>query len=387
VSAVVGLTALGFGRFAYALLLPLMREGLALSYAQAALITGANLFGFFGGAVLGGSLAAPFGARPVAGTALGLAAIGAGMTAVSEAALMVAGAQFIVGLGAGGAVVPAQNVPIAWFPPERRGFASGLPNVGIGAGLVLVGAGFPALLSLEIVGLTSWRLAWATIAAALLAGSALTFWLLRESPAVARARGSIAGAFRIRRIWYLGAVYFFFGFSYLSYVTFFGAAVAGQRGWEPAAIGAAWAAGGVASIASGVIWGVIGDRLGRARAISLIFGVQALSYLIMALVPWNFAVHVSVVLWGITAWAIPGLAAAVATDYVGPRMVHPAMALVNAAGSVGQMSGPVVSGYAVDHTASFVPGLLLTAAVALLGAVLARSLAAHGASGPGGTEA
>jgi MFS family permease len=382
VSALVGLTALGFGRFGYALLLPLMRDGLGLSYTQAGLISGANLFGFLAGALLGGTSAGWFGARPVVGTALVLAAAGAGLTAVSHAAMAVACWQFLVGFGAGGAIVPAQNLPVVWFPPRRRGFASGLPSVGIGVGLVVVGVGLPALLSREILGLTGWRLAWATIGSALLAVSAFSFWLLRDAPSATGETGLIRNAFRVRRIWRLCVVYFFFGFSYLSYVAFFGAAIAGERHWEPTAVGRAWAVAGMLSISSGLIWGALSDRVGRRLSISLAFGVHALAYLIMALVPWDGAVYVSVVLWGFSAWAIPSLAVAVATDYIGARLVHPAMALVNLVGAVGQMSGPVVTGYTIDLTRSFVPGLVLAATVALLGAIAALTLAEASRGGP-----
>ncbi|MEK7878994.1 MAG: MFS transporter [candidate division NC10 bacterium] len=381
VSALVGLTALGFARFGYALLLPLMREGLGLSYAQAGWISGANLCGFLGGALLGGMLAGWFGARPVVGTALVLAALGAGLTAVSQAPMAVVGWQFLVGFGAGGAIVPAQNLPVVWFPPPRRGFASGIPSAGIGVGLVVVGMAFPALLPLTIRGLTGWRLAWAAIGGALLAVSVLSFWLLRESPAARRETGRVRDVFRIPGVWRLCGVYIFFGYSYLSYVAFFGAAVAGQRHWAPAAIGGAWAIGGMLSISSGLIWGALSDRIGRRRAVSLVFGVMALAYLTMALVPWDFAVYASAALWGIAAWAIPSLAVAVADDYVGARMLHPVMAIVNVVGAVGQMSGPVVTGYTVDLTGSFVPGLVLAAVVALAGGATALTLAERSGDG------
>jgi len=378
VSALVGLTALGFGRFAYALLLPLMREGLGLSYTQAGLVSGANLFGFLAGALSGGTLAAWFGVRPVVGTALLLAALGAGLTGVSHAAPAVVGWQFLAGFGAGGAIVPAQNLPVVWFPARRRGLASGIPSVGIGVGLVVVGMAVPRILPLAILGLTGWRLAWAMIGGALLAVSALSFWLLRESPAARLQTGRIRDAFRIPGIWRLCVVYFFFGFSYLSYVAFFGATLAGQRHWEPAAVGGAWAIAGILSIGSGLCWGALSDRAGRRLSISLAFGVHALAYFSMALIPWDGAVYVSVVLWGLSAWAIPSLAAAVAVDYMGARLVHPAMALVNLVGAAGQMSGPVVTGYAVDMTGSFAPGLVLAAAVALAGAGTALALAESG---------
>lgn len=351
-----------------------MRDGLGLSYTQTGFISAANLFGFLGGALLGGSLAAQFGTRPVAGTVLALATGGAALTALGPGALLVACGQFLVGAGTAGAIVPVQNLPIAWFPRRNRGFASGLPSAGVGIGLVVVGVGFPVLLPVELLGLSGWRLAWATIGAVLLCASAFCFWLLRESPEAARETGSILDAFRVRRIWRLCVVYFFFGFSYLSYVAFFGATLAGQRHWEPAAVGRAWATAGMLSISSGLIWGALSDRTGRRLSISLAFGVHALAYLSMALVPWDGAVYISVVLWGFSAWAIPSIAAAVATDYMGARLVHPAMALVNLVGAAGQMSGPVVTGYAVDLTRSFAPGLVLAATVALLGGAAALTL-------------
>lgn len=372
VSAFVGLTALGLSRFAFAVLLPAMRDGLALSYADAGLVTSANLFGFLVGSLAGGALAASRGARAVVTGALGLAAAGATLTALGGSALVVAGAQFVVGLGTGGAIVPAQNLPVIWFPPSQRGFASGLPSAGIGIGLVVVGALFPALLARETFGLAGWRLAWLTIAAALGASAACAGAVLRDRPSAARA--PVTEGLRSRLIWRLSATYFFFGFSYVSYAAFFGVALAAERGWDVAAAGGAWALGGALSIASGLAWGALSDRLGRRQTIALVFALQAVAYLVMAFAPGDGAVYVSVTLWGITAWAIPSLAAAVATDYVGARVVHASMGLVSLAGGVGQMSGPIVTGYAADLTSSFVPGFVIAAALALAGSAMASRL-------------
>jgi MFS family permease len=372
VCAGVGLTALGFGRFAFAVLLPAMRDGLGLSYAEAGIVTGANLLGYLVGCLVAGALAESRGVRAVVSAALALAAAGAGLTALGGSGPAVAGAQLIVGLGAGGAMLPAQNLPVIWFPPRRRGFASGLPSAGIGIGLVVAGTLFPAFLAHELFGLAGWRLAWLTIGGALLAAAlGARVWLAGGRGA---APSSLVDALRTRRIWRLSAVYFLFGFSYISYVAFFGAALAAERHWDAAAAGRAWAMGGALSIASGLVWGALSDRLGRRWTIVLVFAVQAASYLTMALAPSDGAVYASVALWGITAWAIPGLASAVATDDVGPRLVHAAMALVTLVGAAGQMSGPMVTGWVADLTRSFVPGLVLAAALALAGSAIAATL-------------
>jgi MFS family permease len=374
VSALVGLTALGLSRFAYALLLPLMRDSFSLHSTGAGLLSSANLCGFLVGALVGGAFAARVGTRSVISGGLALGTVGAGLTAFGQGATSVAGWQFLVGCGAGAAMIPAQNLPMLWFPAAKRGFASGLPTAGVGMGVVLVGIGFPWLLGLEVNGLTGWRLAWLGIGGMLLIAALLAGLLLQESPQ-AKAHGGDAGeAVKTWRVWHLCLVYLLFGFSYLSYVAFFGIVLSGQRHWLPGASGRAWALGGILSIPSGLLWGALSDRIGRRQAIGLVFSVQALSYLILAAWPWDGAVYLSVILWGVTAWATPALVAALATDYVGARLVHPVMGLVNVVGAIGQISGPIVAGYAIDRSGSFAAAPFIAASGALLGAIGAFTL-------------
>jgi MFS family permease len=176
-------------------------------------------------------------------------------------------------------------------------------------------------------------------------------------------------------------VYLLFGLSYLSYVAFFGIVLSNHRHWLPGASGRAWALGGILSIFSGLLWGALSDRIGRRQAIGLVFSVQALSYLILAVWPWDGAVYLSVVLWGVTAWATPALVAALATDYVGVRLVHPVMGLVNVVGAIGQIGGPIVAGYAIDRSGSFAAAPLIAASGALLGALAALTLPEQRRSG------
>jgi predicted MFS family arabinose efflux permease len=272
-------------------------------------------------------------------------------------------------------MIPAQNLPMLWFPAVKRGFASGLPTAGVGVGVVLVGVGFPWLLGLEMNGLTGWRLAWLAIGGMLFIATVLAGLLLQESPQAKKAQSGDAGeAMRAWRIWHLCLVYLLFGFSYLSYVAFFGAVLGSQRHWSPAASGWAWALGGILSIPSGLLWGVLSDRIGRRQAIGLVFSVQTLSYLALAAWPWDGAVYLSVMLWGVTAWATPALVAALATDYVGARLVHPVMGLVNVVGAIGQISGPIVAGYATDLSGNFAAAPFIAASGALLGAIGAFTL-------------
>jgi MFS family permease len=59
--------------------------------------------------------------------------------------------------------------------------------------------------------------------------------------------------YRIREMWYLGFVYFMYGFSYIIYMTFFAAYLIKEMGLSQAQAGAIWAMVGGLSIFCGVI--------------------------------------------------------------------------------------------------------------------------------------
>ena len=68
----------GFGRMAYTLILPAMKDGLHFTYAQLGLLGTGNFIGYLSLAIIGGFLAAKFGTRIV----ITLALILMGMTMI-----------------------------------------------------------------------------------------------------------------------------------------------------------------------------------------------------------------------------------------------------------------------------------------------------------------
>src|SRR5512147_2379451 len=60
----------GFGRMAYTLILPSMKDGLHFTYAQLGLLGTGNFIGYLSMAIIGGFLAAKFGTRIVITLAL-----------------------------------------------------------------------------------------------------------------------------------------------------------------------------------------------------------------------------------------------------------------------------------------------------------------------------
>ncbi|NCC34522.1 MAG: YbfB/YjiJ family MFS transporter, partial [Chloroflexia bacterium] len=152
-----GAVALGFGRFAYALLLEPMRTDLNWSYAQAGLIGSANAIGYLAGTMLVGLAVARWGAPLTVRIALVLTSLSlllTGLLSLFPALLVL---RILTGLGGGliyvgGATVVMNRSGTAGRPPL------GLYYSGPGIGIAISGLAVPPLLaSLQQDG---WRTIW-----------------------------------------------------------------------------------------------------------------------------------------------------------------------------------------------------------------------------------
>ena len=123
------------------------------------------------------------------------------------------------------------------------------------------------------------------------------------------------------------------------------------------------------SIFCGLIWGTVSDLIGRKYGLALVYLAQAASYATFALWRNPAGYTVSAILFGLTAWSIPGIVAAACGDYLGPRLAPAALGFVALFFGLGQAAGPSVAGAIADATGSFGPAFLLAAGVAFLGGV------------------
>ena len=315
------IAAHGFGRMAYTIMLPAMKDGLKFDYTQLGLLGTGNFVGYLSMAIIGGFLAARFGTRIVITLALVLLGITLMLTGLAHSFGFALSMRFLTGLGNGAAYVPAMALGSAWFAMKRRGFATGIVSGGIGAGTLISGLLVPPILS--SYGIEGWRNAWYILGGIALVIAAIVFVLIRsrpdekgllpvgasekEAPPAIPTGPKISTlqwstVYRKRSVWFLGLVYFFYGASYIIYVTFFAAYLVKEIGLTQAYAGGLWAMVGALSTFCGVIWGGISDRLGRSRGAALAYLVLALSYIIFAVIKVPFGFYLSAILFGLTAW-------------------------------------------------------------------------------------
>ena len=388
------IAAHGFGRMAYTIILPAMKDGLQFDYTQLGLLGTGNFIGYLTMAIIGGFLAARFGTRIVITLALVLMGITMLLTGLAETFGFAFAMRLMTGLGNGAAFVPAMALGSAWFSIEKRGFATGIVSAGIGAGTLVSGLVVPPIL--QAFGTDGWRISWYILGGGVLVISGVVFLFIRSRPeekgllpvGVRNADGGTVDAapkskvssldwtkvYRMPAVWYLGLVYFFYGFSYIIYMVFFAAYLVKEIGLSQAWAGSLWAMVGGVSVFCGVIWGSISDWLGRSRGAALAYLVLGVSYIIYALVRVKFGFYLSAILFGFTAWSIPTIMAAAAGDLVGPRLAPAGLGFVTLFFGIGQALGPVLGGYIADVTQSFTIPFLVAGGISLVGMVFSLKI-------------
>src|SRR5512137_745393 len=381
------LAGLGFGRFALGMLLPSMASSLGLTYAQLGYISTGNFLGYLAAVLACGPLAARMGARALIFGALLL--VGVSMLLLGRATSFppLLALYVITGFGSGATNVPMMGLIARWFGGRARGRAAGFAAIGSGFGIILSGQLIPWIGALR--GPDGWRTSWAVLGAIVLGIAAVAALLLRDDPAgmglaphgalPPPAGGSSptrapAGPPPRRPIVLLSLAYALFGYTYAIYVTFIVTALVRERGFSEVTAGNFWSRVGLLSLLSGPVFGTLSDRMGRRAALMLVFALQGVAYLIAAAPLPEGWLHLSIALFGVSAWSVPTIMIAAVADYVGAERALGAFGVVTFVFALGQIAGPAVAGTLAQRTGSFASSFAMAAALCAVAVAVSAAL-------------
>lgn len=372
---------LGLARFAFGMLLPAMGAGLKLGYDQMGYISTGNFAGYLLSVALAPLLIRLL--RPRRLIVCGLLLIALCMLIISrgQGFFTVAALYFCVGMGSGFANIPVMVLVSHWFRRERRGRAAGLMVMGSALGIVFSGFLIPRL-NLAL-GPEGWRTGWLVLGLIALGVSLLAAALVRNDPAdlglepVGRKTElppqelmpkNPPGAGRI--LLELGLLYLIFGATYMIYGTFIVTTLVVEHGIAEARAGLFWSWVGGFGLVSGVLFGSLSDRIGRKGGLMLVFAVQTAAYVLAGANLGTPALMLSVVLYGLVAFAIPTIMAAAVGDYLGLSRAASAFSTITVFFAIGQTLGPGAAGMLAESLGTFrvsylVAALLTGAAVFL----------------------
>ncbi len=259
---------LGIGRFAYALVLPDMRDALGWSYSAAGFMNTINAAGYLAGALIASRLIKRFGLSATVrwGTVACVASLA--LCALSGNFVVLSLARLLVGLGAaavfvGGAALAAT---IAQSQPSRANFLLSLFYAGPGFGIL--SSGLIAPFVLQAFGPGSWWIVWWVLT--MLTTVMAVPLLLAPIDARADVADAVPTPFAIGPVLIYLIGYFLFGAGYIAYMTFMIAYIR-DAGGGAAAQSAFWCLIGLSAFVTPWVWrGVLAlNRGGVSTAIIL----------------------------------------------------------------------------------------------------------------------
>jgi predicted MFS family arabinose efflux permease len=359
---------LGIGRFAYALVLPDMRDALGWSYSAAGFMNTVNAAGYLAGALLAARVIKRFGAATSVRSATLACVVSLALCAISGNFMVLSLARLLAGLGAavgfvGGAALAAT---IAQAHPARANFLLSLFYAGPGLGIL--SSGLVAPFVLQALGPGSWWMVWWALT--LLSIALIIPLLLAPIDADADIIEAAPAGFAIRPVLIYLTGYFLFGVGYIAYMTFMIAYVR-DAGGGAAAQSAFWSLIGLSAFVTPWVWRRVLalDRGGFSTMI--ILGVNAIGAALPIFGHSAVLLAISALVFGVAFFPVVGSTTAFVRFNYSPADWPAAIAAMTIAFGIGQTLGPTITGAITDALGSLSFALNASAAMLAAGAVAA----------------
>jgi predicted MFS family arabinose efflux permease len=357
---------LGIGRFAYALVLPDMRDALGWSYSAAGFMNTINAAGYLAGALVASKLIKRFGLSASVrwGTLACVASLA--LCAITGNFILLSFARLLVGFGAAAVFIAgaALAATIAQSHPERANFLLSLFYAGPGLGIV--SSGLIAPFVLQWFGPGSWWIVWWAMT---LLSIAMTIpLLLTRFDASADIADQAPARFALRPVAFYLAGYFLFGAGYIAYMTFMIAYIR-DAGGGAAAQSAFWCLIGLSAFVTPWLWRRVLARDSGGVSTAIILGVNAIGAALPLLGHSTAWLAASALVFGVSFFAVVGSTTAFVRFNYPPAAWPTAIAAMTIVFGVGQTLGPIATGAITDAMGSLSYALNVGAAMLALGAV------------------
>ena len=358
---------LGIGRFAYALVLPDMRDTLAWSYSAAGFMNTINAAGYLVGrpACLADDpalWAGRFGAMGNAGRRIVAGALRHVGQFLRPEFRPASGGLRRGGRFVGGGALAAT---IAQSRPERANFLLSLFYAGPGIGIL--SSGLVAPFVLQWFGPGSWWIVWWAMT-----GLAIVMTipvLLAPLHADAMTAETATAKFAVAPVVIYLAGYFLFGAGYIAYMTFMIAYVR-DAGGGAAAQSAFWSLIGLSAFVTPWVWRRVLALNRGGLATTIILGVNAIGAAMPIFGHSVWLLALSALVFGVAFFAVVGSTTAFVRFNYPPQAWPTAIAALTISFGIGQTLGPIVVGAITDAVGSLSFALNVSAAMLALGAVL-----------------
>ena len=371
--------SLGITRFAYGLLLPVMKGDLAWSYTLAGAMNTVNAAGYLLGALVTPWLLKRLGAARVLLWGAVLASVFMALSGFFIDAAPLLLQRLLAGVASAfvfiaGGLLAAR---LGTRAPQQAGLLLGLYYGGVGWGIALSALGVPLLLEAALGVAHGWAWAWWGMALLCLVATAVLAWparILQKQELVAQT-GQAPEPHLIKKIswrsmaWAL-AGYTLFGVGYIGYMTFV-IALLREQGASAGAVTLFYTLLGLAVVASARIWARLLDRAQGGGALALLNALLGVATVLPALTAAWPVVLASGLLFGAVFLSLVASTTAFVRHNLPSAQWAAGISAFTIVFAFGQIVGPTVVGWIADGPGGLARGLIYSAAALWLGALVA----------------
>ena len=377
--------SLGMTRFAYALLLPPMRDDLSWTYTLAGAMNTFNALGYLLGALLTPWALRRWGAVRVLIAGSMLASVLMALTGFFTDALYLLAQRFLAGAASASVFVSGGLLAarLGAHTPSQSGLLLGIYYGGTGWGIVISALCVPSAMAWAAADQSphTWAWAWWSLACVCALISAV-LWTIRSHlnrwmPEVlpeevsAVAQPSPQNAQPVWRVWAPGLLgYGLFGVGYIGYMTFV-VAVLREQGASAANVTFFYAALGLAVVASSRIWAGLLNHFKGGQALAILNAMLSVATVIPALTSAWPAMLLSGVLFGGVFLSVVASTTAMVKHNLPASQWATGISAFTVVFAIGQIAGPTVVGWIADGPGGLQRGLVFSAAALFLGALVA----------------
>lgn len=369
-SFLVILACLGFGRFAFGMVLPNLQYSLELSTTQAGFIGTANFTGYILGIFFVTKLYTKYTTYKLIFTTLLLQGLSMLFMIAFENYIILSFFYSISGFFTAVVNISLMAYIANVVPKNIRGKVLGIIISGSGLAIVLSGQIVPFIEN--IVNEMPWKISWSIFSLCIIVIAFLCLPGLKKHTSHTMPETKIKAKeyFIIPSFWKIGTLYMIFGVTYVVYVTFFVSAVINKYEVSSSLSGDFWTLLGFCSIFSGFIFGIIADKSGPYISLFFVFCLQTIAHLILAIDVNTYVIWFSAILFGITVWSIPSIIALLTSLHFDVKRNTQVLSLITLLFAICQALAPVLAGFIFDITKDFSNVFMITSILTFIAVLL-----------------
>lgn len=350
-NALAGLCALlvgiGFARFGYTPLIPVLIEHDWLSASDAAYLGATNLAGYVAGSLLAATLARIVPIARLTRMAMAITALSLIACAPDWGFAWFVPWRFLAGFTGGILMVAAIPLMLSRMPAERRGRGNGIVFTGVGIGIIASGTLVPALAGFGPAPI------WLGMAGGALLLTALTWRQWGDDDAPSALKSGVSGGSVSWPMALFLVSYMLDAAGFIPHTVFWADYIARGLGRGVAAGGFFWIFFGIGALLGPFLAGLIAERLNFYRSMVLLLGVKAAAVVLPVASQHDAALVTSALVVGALTPGISALASGRVAELVGIAAHRQAWGWMTGGWAISSAAIGYLMSFLFDRTASY----------------------------------